>query len=265
MATPGLPRSVALTLSKTSLLDGLAAIDRSVRAQSRVKKMEDDFRARIGTHLASLAKKSQKPFKDYKTNPFVLLMYSCQQRFSHINEIEAALIPAKVFSSMETSAGKMVEAVVLPHYKWKCVDSKMQSSESVLDGKKLDGQTLRIVTLKSGPDCINDSIYSNIAADIVKFAPTWAATHKVEKIEFTVGILYGTRKRSNKKDWHVLRTACETVEKKKLKSAKVLQSHIDNWACQLKMNGIPQPSIYASRIWKVDFKILKSKVLSIRS
>jgi len=238
MATPGLPRPAAWELSKTALLEGLAALDKSVRAQNRVKKMEDGFRTRIQTHLESLAKKSQKLFKDYKTNPFVLLMYSCQQGFSHIHEIEAALVPAKAFSSMETSAGKMVELVVLSHYGWKCVDSKMQSSDSVVDGKRLDGKTLRIVTLKSGPDCINDSIYANIAADIVEFAPTWAKADKVKHVEFTVGILYGTRKRSNKKDWHVLRTACENVEKKKSKSAKVVKSHFDSWSCQLELDGI---------------------------
>ncbi len=76
MATKGLPRPIAFNLSKGELLKSLAALDESVEAQKRVKQMEDDFRKRIVTHLASLAKVAQKPFRDYNTNPFVLLFYS---------------------------------------------------------------------------------------------------------------------------------------------------------------------------------------------
>lgn len=100
MATKGLPRPAALNLSKAQLLKQLAAVDGSLAAQKRVKKMEDEFRKRISVHLKALANVSKKPFRDYNTNPFVLLVYSSQQKFKHVEQIESVLVPAKVFSSM---------------------------------------------------------------------------------------------------------------------------------------------------------------------
>ena len=238
MATKGLPRPKALNLSKGELLKSLAALDESVEAQKRVKQMEDDFRKRIATHLTSLSNVAQKPFRDYNTNPFVLLFYSSQQKFTRVDEIECVLVPAKVFSSMETSAGRMVERVVLPPYGWDCVDSGMHTTDSVVDGSKLDGDTLRIVTLKSGPRCINDSMTGDIARELVDNAPAWAKKAKVKKVEFTVGVLYGTRKKSNKKDWHILRRACEIVTERANRSTSVMETPADKWQCRLKIKGV---------------------------
>ncbi len=139
---------------------------------------------------------------------------------------------------METSAGRMVERVVLPPYGWDCVDSGMQTSDSVVDGSKLDGDTVRIVTLKSGPRCINDSMTGDIARELVDNAPAWAKKAKVKKVEFTVGVLYGTRKKSNKKDWHILRRASEIVTERANRNTSDLESPADQWHCRFKIEGI---------------------------
>ena len=73
---------------------------------------------------------------------------------------------------METSEGRMVEAVVLPIYGWQCVASEMHSSESVIDGRKLGSKVLQIATLKSGPRCLNDEMSENIADAILTSEPT---------------------------------------------------------------------------------------------
>jgi hypothetical protein len=88
----------------------------------------------------------------------VLLFYSLHHGLRHIHQIEEAILPAKLFSSMETSAGRMVETIVLPVYDWEIVPSEMHSVNSALDGKRLLGDELRLATLKSGPRCLNDEM-----------------------------------------------------------------------------------------------------------
>jgi len=232
----GLPKPTAIELSKSELLTRLAKVDGNLAAQRRIKKMEDDFRERIKTHLDSLADAS-KEFRKYNTNPFVLLFYSSQKHLKHVQEIENAIVPAKVFSSMETSAGRMVERVVLSHYGWECVDSAMHTTDSVVDGRKVDGDTLRLVTLKSGPRCINDSMTDSISSELVKYAKDWADASAVKKVDFTIGVLYGTPKQSNKKDWHTLRKACSAVEKLGA-PAKVIEPPNNQWHCRFKVGEV---------------------------
>src|SRR5699024_9986011 len=55
---------------------------------------------------------------------------------------------------------------------------------------------------------------------------------KRKHIDFTYGVLYGTLKQSNKKDWHILRNIKE-------KGGKILTTSPDNrWSCQFKNDGI---------------------------
>ena len=234
--TKGLPKPSAIEQSKSELLAGLVKIDNSIAAQQRIKKMEDDFRHRIEIHLQSLDGAS-RAFRKYNTNPFVLLFYSSQKKLRRIKEIEDAIVPAKVFSSMETSAGRMVERVVLSHYGWQCVDSAMHTTESVVDGRKLDGDTLRLITLKSGPRCINDSMTDSISSELVKHVADWAKASAVKKVEFTIGVLYGTPKKSNKKDWHTLRKACLAVKKLGTRG-KILEMPNDKWDCRFKIGAV---------------------------
>ena len=54
---------------------------------------------------------------------------------------------------------------------------------------------------------------------------------------FTIGVLYGTPKKSNKKDWHTLRKACLAV--KKLGSGgKVNELPNDQWHCRFKVGAV---------------------------
>src|SRR5262249_14304341 len=147
--------------------------------------------------------------------------------------IEQDILPAKLFSSMETSAGRMVEQVVLPVYGWQYVASEMHSSESVIDGRQKKGQVLRLASLKSGPRCLNDEMSENIADAILANAPAWAKTAGVKEVDFTYGVLYGTKKASNKKDWHILRNIAE-----KTPQANMLVRPDNRWDCKFKKDGI---------------------------
>lgn len=159
------PTVPPVRLSKAAIFESLAKIDWDLQARQRILGMESGFRKRINTHISALPT-AQARFQKFSTSPFVLMFYSKQRGYKHVSEIEKDIVPAKVFSSMETSAGRMVEEVVLPFYGWTVVPTQMHSTESLLDGRKLAGDGLAVVTLKSGPRCLNDEMAQNIGRDI---------------------------------------------------------------------------------------------------
>jgi len=231
MAHPGMPRAGALTLAKADLLRWLLLVDRKHASSTRALAMETSFRARIATHVSSLPTQDAR-FARFNTSPFVLLFYALQKGYTRISEIERAILPAKVFSSMETSAGRMVEAVVLPEYGWDFSPSEMHSTDSAIDGRRRSGDTLGLATLKSGPRCLNDGMSENLADAILGNSAEWAKQAGVKKSDFTYGVLYGTKKQSNKKDWHILRN----IAKKLPSGVKVGPD--DKWHCQFEKKGV---------------------------
>jgi hypothetical protein len=210
----------------------LKSVDNDEGARARVLALETEFRRRIGINIGSLPGRDAV-FAKFNTNPFVLMMHSKNKAYRNIREIESDILPAKVFSSMETSSGRMVEAVVLPVYGWEVVPSVMHSADSVLDGRKQSGDVLCLATLKSGPRCLNDEMSKDIAEDILANCEHWANQYHVREIDFTYGVLYGTKNQSNKKDWHILRNIEE-----KLTNGILIESPNDRWSCKFKKNDI---------------------------
>lgn len=232
MAHPGMPRPAAASTTKTALLTALKSLDEDKGAVARVLAMETDFRKRIATHVEALPLEDAY-FHKFHTNPFVLLFHTLHKKYNRVSQIEQDILPAKLFSSMETSAGRMVEQVVFPVYGWSYVPSEMSSSESVIDGKKREDKVFKLCSLKSGPRTLNDEMSENIADAILANAAKWAKTDKVSEIDFTYGVLYGTRKQSNKKDWHILRHLAKKVPRKDM-----LVRPDDKWYCTFKKNGV---------------------------
>lgn len=229
---PDIPRPGDTILSKQALLSTLQTIDDCGGSRVRVLEMENAFRQRISDHVASLPHSSAN-FSKFNTSPFVLMFYAKQQGYSHVSEIEHDILPAKLFSSMETSAGRMVQDVALPVYGWESVESTMHSANSVLDGRKCENDTVRLATLKSGPRCLNDEMSKDLADDIVGHAEQWAEEAGVDHVDFTYGVLYGTKRQSNKKDWHILRNIVET------RGARfVIRGPRNRWDCSFRMRGI---------------------------
>ena len=217
MAHQDLPKRVQpTTLSKNQIFGQLQQIDSDRAATKRVLELETEFRRRIDAHLSSLPQETAH-FDKFKTSPFVVMMYSKQKGYTHVSEIENDLVPAKVFSSMETSAGRMVEAVALPVYGWEAVESQMHSNQSVIDGHRVTADTYYAATLKSGPRCLNDEMARDIGVDLLIY-----------------GGLYGTKKQSNKKDWHILRNIAERLPE----DAKIYESHKNNWRIRYTIDGV---------------------------
>ena len=130
---PGLPRPKADKLKKSELLHQLEIIDRIVNSKSRILELENKFRATMGNHVSSLPT-SESKFQRFNTNPFVLMIHCLKREYSRISQIENDILPAKEFSSMETSAGRMTEAIALPIYGWQVVESEMHTTNTALDG-----------------------------------------------------------------------------------------------------------------------------------
>ncbi len=228
----GLPHAEPRVFRKSDLLGMLRAVDNDPASTKRVLALETEFRQRIQTHVAALPAKDAE-FKKFNTSPFVLMIHCMKRGYARISQIESDILPAKQFSSMETSAGRMVEAVALPAYGWDVVLSEMHSSNSALDGKKRIGDALRVATLKSGPRCLNDEMSENFADSIVSHSRVWADAEGVRKIDFTYGVLCGTPKGSNKKDWHILRNV-----KQKIPDGSMTVRPDGRWNCAFTRDGV---------------------------
>jgi len=163
------------------------------------------------------------------------MMYTLKKGYTKISDIEDDIIPAKLFSSMETSAGRMIEAVALPVYDWTCVSSEMHSANSALDGRREDDVVVRVATLKSGPRCLNDEMAENFADAILTNVEHWARSAGVRRVDFTYGVLYGTPRQSNKKDWHILRNIRDKVA---ARGGTMTLPPDDRWNCSFELNGI---------------------------
>lgn len=230
---PHLPIPLPITFSKTQILADLHAVDADAASRQRVLNLEAGFRQRVGYHVASLPAADAKLAK-FSTNPFVLLIYAQSKSYTRLSELEKDILPAKLFSSMETSAGRMVEDVALPVYGWQSVPSGMHTANSALDGKKLELPLLKAATLKSGPRCLNDEMSENFADSVIAHGSTWLAQNNATQLEFTYGVLYGTQKQSNKKDWHILRNIAE-----KLPANDVVRNPWQRWDCSFRLNNVP--------------------------
>lgn len=143
------------------------------------------------------------------TNPFVLAAYAELFDVQHLRQVDDIVAAAKVFSSIETAAGRVVEDVIPPFYGWAQIDSPGHTILSEIDSARVVDDTVELVALKSGPMCINDSMVSQIANAISTHWVGWSDHWNVDKVRYIVGMNYSTAKNSNKKDWHIVRLAEE--------------------------------------------------------
>lgn len=231
----GLPKAPPTSLAKAQLLTELQAIDADALRLQRILTIETRLRTWIDKHVATLTL-ADAPLAKFNTSPFVLMIHCRQNQYSRIEQLEKDILPAKLFSSMETSAGRMVESIVLPAFGWEQVSSQMHSPDSVIDVRKVTKQKLFLATLKSGPRCLNDEMSKDIATDIFRSAQKWAKAANVKTIDFTFGALYGTPRQSNKKDWHILRNLSAIAHR--AKRCTVLTDCGDKWHMEYKQNGI---------------------------
>ncbi|MEN5287384.1 PmeII family type II restriction endonuclease [Stenotrophomonas lactitubi] len=229
---PNIPVATSTACSKSKILRSLKGLDADQDAHRRIFEMEREFRRKIQAHIAALPVASAK-FKNFSTSPFVLMFYAQAKNYTRISEIVGDILPAKLFSSMETSAGRMMEEVALPVYGWEIVPSGMHTANSAIDGKRVENGVVKIVTLKSGPRCLNDEMSENFADNIFAHGTAWLEDSGANSLDFTYGVLYGTKKQSNKKDWHILGKLAG-----KLGPDNVIATPNGQWSMKFKIGGV---------------------------
>lgn len=247
MGHAGLPKVSGLTDSKTRILRELQTFDSDSSFRDNCLALENMFRSRVQESIDAMPDQHSELGK-FNTSPFVLLLHAFQRGYQSVSEIERDIVLAKAFSSMETAAGRMVEEITIPHYGWERVPSGMHTAYSSIDGKKKVGQTLYLTTLKSGPRCLNDEMSQNFADNIVDNYRAWAQDHNVRKIDYTYGVLYGTPKLSNKKDWHILRNVIERLASER--SATIIIRHENSWKIKFSGHSIEvEVSVRVGKDW----------------
>lgn len=146
------------------------------------------------------------------TNPFVLAAYAELFDVNTLKQVDDIVAAAKVFSSIETAAGRVVEDIIPPFFGWEQVNSPGHTVLSEIDSARIVGDTVELVALKSGPMCINDSMVAQISSAVSTHWKAWGQHWGVGKVHYIVGMNYSTAKNSNKKDWHIVRLAQSGVE-----------------------------------------------------
>jgi len=198
--------SVPLTLLEVQEFLHLTTLPEHANRFARVAELEQALETRMRQINA------RTPAIDGKsTNPFVLAAYACLFDVQSLAQVDDIVAAAKVFSSIETAAGRVVEDVIPPFYGWQQIDSPGHTPLSEIDSARVVGDTVELVALKSGPMCINDSMVSQIANAVSTHWVEWSNHWGVDKVRYIVGMNYSTARNSNKKDWHIVRLAQERV------------------------------------------------------
>jgi len=196
--------SVALTRHEVRAFLLLTLAPEHADRFARVAQLEQALETRMRQINA------RSPAIDGKsTNPFVLAAYAKLFDVQHLKQVDDIVAAAKVFSSIETAAGRVVEDVIPPFYGWEQIDSPGHTLLSEIDSARIAGDTIELVALKSGPMCINDSMVSQIANAVANNWVEWSDHWSVDKVRYIVGMNYSTARNSNKKDWHIVRLAQE--------------------------------------------------------
>lgn len=201
--------SVPLTVLEVQEFLHLTTLPEHANRLARIAQLETALEQRM------VQINARTPAIDGKsTNPFVLAAYAHLFDVQTLKQVDDIVAAAKVFSSIETAAGRVVEDVLPPFYGWEQIDTPGHSVRSEIDSARKAGGIAELVALKSGPMCINDSMVAQISNAVATHWEAWAEHWEVDHVRYIVGMNYSTAKNSNKKDWHIVRLAEEKVEAK---------------------------------------------------
>jgi hypothetical protein len=173
---------------------------------------------------------------DYRTNPYVLLASSYVMDLQDPQRFADFLFNTKLYMGLETSFGKSIEAAFVSQYplnpqttqKWADAPEKDEESkgleglsdeekagqrtESVwreIDRACVIGKRRYMTSIKSGPNCINDTQVAGMTDAIDKHHRTWMETTRnrydtVRELDIIIGLTYGTDKTTNNKENQIL-------------------------------------------------------------
>lgn len=207
----------------------------SAVSKARVSALAASLSEYIAVNLPnSIARR--KGLAGYRTNPYVMLTSASVMKLNKASRFADFLFNNKLYMGLETSFGKSIEAAFVGAYplspgtqeKWGDPPEKRAEHQALagmsnerrarkrtnsiwreVDRSCVVGKRRYLVSIKSGPNCINDTQVEGMKSAIVARHAEWLAQTKqtypgVKELDVVIGITYGTDKSTNNKDNQIL-------------------------------------------------------------
>lgn len=201
-------------------------------SKTRIEGIANDLSKYISKNIpAAISVRSGLP--SYRTNPYVSMTSASMLDLRDMNRFASFLFNSKVYAGLETSFGKSLESELLKFYP-SPERSWQDPPEKTAEFKKLIGLTNEekarrrdksvwreidksyssngkrfLLTVKSGPNCINDTQVEAMKDAIVKHHRKWLAQSMVtypgtKSLDVVIGLTYGTERTTNNKENQIL-------------------------------------------------------------
>lgn len=208
----------------------LFALADQERVQSLAKRLKED----IEINLPKIYSK-RNHLSDYRANPYVLLATANIMGLGEADSFASFLFNSKLSMGLETSFGKIIERQFLSSYpcdgevKWRDPPEKLAEFEQLktikgrpakarfrnasvwreIDKEVFYDKRRYLVTIKSGPNTINDTQVQGMVDAISSKHEAWLAQSRelhpnLAGIDIVLGLTYGTEKTTNNKDNQIL-------------------------------------------------------------
>jgi hypothetical protein len=203
--------------------------------ETRVLNLANALSTYIATNLP-IAIERRDAVADYRTNPYVLMTSASVMKLGDPARFANFLFNNKLYMGLETSFGKSIEKAFVSQYplnenraaSWDDPPEKLaefaelaglnreqrarRRTESVwreIDKSCVIGNRRYMTTIKSGPNCINDTQVQGMTRALIDNHTSWLQQSKVTYpnvtgIDVVVGITYGTDRTTNNKENQIL-------------------------------------------------------------
>lgn len=171
--------------------------------------------------------------QDYKTNPYVLLTSASTMNWEDIDSFAGFLFNSKLYAGLETAFGRVIESEFVPFYPniespWIDPPEKIEETTRMqelpieerarardisvwreIDKSYTIGNKRFLLTIKSGPHCINDTQVEAMKNTISSHYLEWYTQSRnnnpeINELDIVIGITYGTEKTTNNKENQIL-------------------------------------------------------------
>src|SRR5579872_1323154 len=203
--------------------------------KDRVTRLANDISTYIVKNLPK-AIDQREGLAECRTNPYVLLTSASVMRLIDPNDFASFLFNNKLYMGLETSFGKSIESVLVLPYpfaaadgnNWQdppekiaesCALARLGTEEKAqkridsvwreIDKSCIVGSRRYMLSIKSGPSCINDTQVKGMTDAIGQQFKSWKAhTDKnfrgVKELHIIIGLTYGTDRTTNNKENQIL-------------------------------------------------------------
>jgi hypothetical protein len=204
-------------------------------SEERFTLLSNALTAYISTYLPDAIEKRES-FEDYRTSPYVLLTTASVRRMTDPHIFGEFLFNTKLYAGLETSFGKSIEKAFVDPYplgspssaRWTDPIEKREEEQRLrglrreekaqvrqasrwreIDKSCVVGGRRYLLSIKSGPNCINDTQATAMASAIASHYRAWMEDTRrtypdVAELDVVLGITYGTDRTTNNKENQVL-------------------------------------------------------------